>query len=333
MVRFSLGLMLSAVLTAGPASAAETEYPPLPEGFSSFGAAVHDGFVYVYGGHTGKPHTYSTDTVTGKFRRLNIAKPAAGWEELTPGPALQGLALVSHGNTIIRIGGMAPQNKDGEKARNLSVASVAAFDVVTKTWKDLPDMPAGRSSFDAVVVDDKLVVVGGWKMGGVSRSGNWADTSLILDLKKSPLAWEVVPQAFQRRALNAAALGGKVYAVGGMNEDNEMQREVDVLDIATKTWTKGTTLPDGRMNGFTPAVCVAGGKIYASPADGKVYRLEGDRWDEVGKLAKTRLVHRIVPAADGLLVLGGASKEGNVRVVEFIRPGPVVEKTSAVPSP
>lgn len=322
MVRFTLGLMISAVLAASPAAAAEGEFPPLPEGFSSFGAAVLDGHVYVYGGHTGKPHTYSTDTVTGKFRRLNLARPEQGWEELTPGPSLQGLALVPHGGKLIRLGGMQPQNKEGEKAANLSVATCAAYDVARKKWEALPDMPAGRSSFDAAVVNDTIVVVGGWKMGGVAQSGNWADTTLILDLKKSPLAWESIPQPFQRRALNAAAVGNKVYAVGGMNEDNEMLRDVDVLDLKTRTWSKAPSLPEGKMNGFTPAVCTAQGKVVASPADGKVYRLDGDRWSEVGKLNIVRLVHRVVPAPNGILVLGGASKQGNVKQVEFVRSTP-----------
>ena len=72
-----------------------TAYPPMPEAFSSFGAAVADGYVYVYGGHIAKTHTYSTEAVTGKFRRLHLTKAGAAWEELPTGPALQGLALVA----------------------------------------------------------------------------------------------------------------------------------------------------------------------------------------------------------------------------------------------
>src|SRR5689334_10281762 len=81
------------------ASELKPSYPPLPESFSSFGAAICDGFVYVYGGHVAKTHTYSTAAVTGKFRRLNLADPKA-WQELPPGPGLQGLALVSHAGKL-----------------------------------------------------------------------------------------------------------------------------------------------------------------------------------------------------------------------------------------
>ncbi|HEX3313799.1 MAG TPA: hypothetical protein VHR72_02855, partial [Gemmataceae bacterium] len=141
--------------------AAEPPYPPLPTGVSSFGAAVSDGFVYVYGGHTGTAHTYSTETVTGKFRRLDLANPAKGWEDLAEGPPLQGLALVAHGGRIYRIGGMQPLNKPGEKADNRSTKTCAVYDPATGRWEPIADMPAGRSSHDAAVVGDLLVVIGG----------------------------------------------------------------------------------------------------------------------------------------------------------------------------
>ena len=129
--------------------AADVPYPPLPNAVSSFSAAVADGFVYFYGGHTGTAHTYSTETVTGKFRRLDLANPAKGWEELAEGPPLQGLALVAHEGRIYRIGGMQPMNKPGEKADNRSTASCAVYTPRTNRWEPIADMPAGRSSHDA----------------------------------------------------------------------------------------------------------------------------------------------------------------------------------------
>jgi hypothetical protein len=90
-------------------------------------------------------------------------------------------------------------------------------------------------------------------------------------------------------------------------------------------------------NGFTPASCVAGGRLYLSPADGIVRRLseKGDAWEEVGKLQQARVVHRLVASGDDLLVaIGGASRAGNVALVEAIEPVCRVEpkKTSAAPS-
>ena len=54
------------LLMTSPAAAAAPEFPPLPTPVTSFGAAVSDGFVYVYGGHSGKPHSYSSATTLGR---------------------------------------------------------------------------------------------------------------------------------------------------------------------------------------------------------------------------------------------------------------------------
>src|SRR5262249_9389231 len=112
------------------------EYPALPRAVSSFGAAVADGWLYVYGGHGAKTHQYSTEAVLGTFHRLKLSDPRA-WEELPGGPAIQGLALVAHKGKLYRLGGMQPLNKPGEKADNHSLASCACFDPATKKWEKL----------------------------------------------------------------------------------------------------------------------------------------------------------------------------------------------------
>jgi len=302
----------------GLAQDAKAKYPPMPEAFSSFGAAVSDGYVYVYGGHIGQTHTYSTEAVTSKFRRLKIADPRT-WEELPEGPGLQGLALVAHGGKLYRIGGMQPRNKPTEASDNHSIATVAVFDPKSGKWDSLPDLPAPRSSHDACVVGDRIVVAGGWHMNGKGKKSVWHDDALVLDLSKKPLRWEAIRQPFQRRALNIAAVGEKVYVVGGMGPDG-LDKRVDVLDLKTRQWSEGPALPGPARNAFTPAACANGGQLYASPQDGKLYRLteKGDAWSEIGALEQKRLVHRIVPANDNhLLVLGGASGMGaNVALVE-----------------
>lgn len=311
-------------LLPGLASAGEQAraYPPLPQAFSSFGAAVADGQVYVYGGHVAKTHTYSTEAVTGKFRRLDLAAPGKGWQELPPGPGLQGLALVAHGGKVIRIGGMQPRNKIGEKADNISVATCAVFDPGLGKWQALPDLPVPRSSHDAIVAGDRLVVVGGWKMNGRGTKAYWHDSALILDLSKKSPAWESIPQPFRRRALNVAVAGDAIFVVGGINSEGDVEKTVDVLDLGKRTWSKAASLPGGSRNGFAPAAVGAHGRIYASPADGKVYRLseKRDAWEPIAELQQRRIVHRIVPAGpNALLVLGGAGGGRNVDLTEAVR--------------
>jgi N-acetylneuraminic acid mutarotase len=295
-------------------------WPPLPRAVSSFGAAVTDGWLYVYGGHCARTHQYSTDAVVGTLHRLNLSAPA-GWEELPPGPALQGLAAAAHGGKVYRVGGMQPRNRPGEKADNHSLATCAVFDPAAGAWEPLPDLPAGRSSHDAVVGGDRLVVVGGWKLNGAGKPTDWHDTALVMDLNQRPLRWREVKQPFRRRALTAAVHGDKVYVIGGMTDDSVTERTVNVYDPAADAWTTGPDLPGPARNGFAPAAVAAGGRLYASPADGKLYRLteRGDAWEACGGLQQPRIVHRLVAARDDLLVaVGGAAKGDNVALTEAV---------------
>ena len=310
------------VLDVAKTGAAVPVYPPLPEAVSSLGAAVSNGWLYVYGGHSGKSHQYSTETVRGSFRRLNLTNPNA-WEELPGGPILQGLALVAYRDKIYRIGGMQPRNKPGEDADNHSVSACARFDPGTRRWEPLPDLPDGRSSHDAVVVGDQLVVVGGWKLNGRENKPTWHSTTLLLDLTSAAAEWRAVPQPFQRRALTAATRDGKVFVLAGLEPAGEPQRVVNIFDPLRTAWTTGLEIPGPRSHGFSPAACCAEGHLFLSTADGKIYRLNkaGDTWETVGQLQQPRFVHRLIADANGgLIAVGGASQQGNVARTERIAP-------------
>lgn len=300
----------------------EGNFPPLPEAVSSFGAAEADGWVYAYGGHLSKTHNYSTEAVVGSFRRLNAADPHR-WEELPGGPKSQGLAMVAYKGKIYRIGGMQPRNAPGQPTDNHSLSSCAVYDPATKTWTPLPDLPGARSSHDAVVAGSKIIVVGGWKMNGADKESDWYSTAAILDLDSKNPEWKEIKQPFQRRALNAAVLDGKVYVLGGINDEDVIELRVDIYDPVKDVWTTGAPLPGPKRNGFSPAACTVGGRLYVSTADGKISRLSADgaAWEPVGQLKQPRIVHRMVSVGDHLIVtVGGASKGDNVALTEVLRP-------------
>ena len=83
-----LGLVVA--LASGPVAAREAPaLPALPYAVSSLGAVECDGYLYVYGGHAGKTHTYSTKDVLGTFHRLKL-DGGAKWEELPAGRSFRG---------------------------------------------------------------------------------------------------------------------------------------------------------------------------------------------------------------------------------------------------
>ena len=292
-------------------------YADMPFAASSFGAVGSDGWLYVYGGHIARVHTYSTEAVSKRFARLKLADGRT-WEELPGGPGLQGMNLAAHEGKIYRVGGMEPRNKPGDPTDNYSIADVVSFDPAAGKWQNLPPLPLPRSSHDVAIVDSKLYVIGGWNMRGEDGE-DWLDKTLVLDLKAAQPTWQEIDQPFQRRALIVTVHDGKIFVIGGFNEDNVPERRVDVYDPAQKTWSTVAELPGNDHNGFAPAACTLGGHVYASVADGSLLRLDeaGKKWELVTKL-EPRIVHRLVPHGSQLLLVGGARGGDNLATIEAV---------------
>ena len=176
-------LLLPAFPAAAQDNAGTPWRPPeLVDAVASLGAAVHDGALYVYGGHVGTTHVHSMENISPGFRRLMLG-PGGTWPELARGPLLQGTVLVSDGGALYRVGGMTASNASPSEPEVLhSNRSVARYSAAENRWEALPDLPAGRSSHDAVVTGGVLYVVGGWEMRGPDEESVWAETVLALDL-------------------------------------------------------------------------------------------------------------------------------------------------------
>ncbi len=333
------GLVLTLVLallliTSRPASAQVDTLggwrpPNLIDAVASFGAVGLDGALYVYGGHVGGVHAHSIENISPGFRRL-VLDAGATWEELARGPRLQGAVLVSDGTAVYRVGGFSAANATvAEPAVLHSSRSAARYSVATARWEALPDMPAGRSSHDAVVTGGVLYVVGGWEMRGPDEDSIWADTVLALDLHGGT-AWREIPAPFIRRALAAGARGGRIYALGGLARETGPVSTVDVLDLETGVWSKGPDLPMGSMLGFGAAAASDGDRVFASQADGRLHRLaeDGTVWEPVATLDHPRYMHRLIPAGGRLLALGGAGRSGHLATIEVVEIG-VADRDSA----
>lgn len=285
-----------------------TNYPELPREITSFGAALLDRTVYVYGGHTGSAHSYSMQEQANELWSLDLDQPEAGWVTRIEGPHLQGNALVAVDGKVVLIGGFTAMNAEEEDHDLHSQSNVRAFDPKTGKWSDLPSLPEPRSSFDAVVLNDTIYVAGGWSMQGEEDSV-WHQTAWKLDLAADEPVWQsLAPVPFQRRALALAAHNGKVYVLGGMSMSDGPTTNVTIYDPASDSWAEGPKLRGVTMNGFGCAAFATGGRLYATTFDGKVQRLsvDGAAWDVVGKMPKKRFFHRLIPASDSeLLIFGG----------------------------
>lgn len=295
--------------------------PPLPEPVASFGAAVSDGWLYVYSGHKGGVHEHSRDNLSKSFLRTKL-DGTSDWQELPMGPPLQGLALVAHEGKLYRIGGLDARNASGEEESLHSVSSFACFDPEANHWQDLPPLPNGRSSHDAVVVDNVIYVVGGWKLHGDDQ-GEWQTGAMALDLSDIQAGWRTLPEPpFRRRALALGHANGQLVAICGMNNDAQPTCEVSLFDLESNQWKAGPPLPGEPFHGFGIAARNVDGRLFAGGMGGVVYRLEQDlaKWTEVAKFATPRFFHQLLPGRNGhLLAVAGASYDsGHLDSVEEI---------------
>jgi N-acetylneuraminic acid mutarotase len=295
---------------------------PLPETVTSFGAVTSDGWLYAFGGHKGERHEYSVEMVSGSFQRLKLSDGRA-WERLPAATPGQGQPLVAHEGSIYRIGGMAARNPADAKQDLYSMALVQRFDPKRGSWEDCPPLPAIRSSHDAVVLGDKLYVAGGWQLTGGTNKPAWPANALVLDLSRPGSAWREFPQPFQRRALALAALGSRVFCIGGMDSDNQPTLAVDVYDTNSGQWSKGPDLPPGRFKGFSCSAIAQDGRIYVTAFKGDLLRLSADgrSWEVVGRLEHPRMAHRLVTAGTAqLIALGGEDGEEKRPDLELLTP-------------
>jgi len=313
--------------------------PDLPQAATSFGATIADGWLYTYGGNTGKAHEFNQESVKGDFFRLQLpsadSRIAAGaaWEKLPGGTPLLSSSLVTYRGKVIRIGGMSPRNKKGARNDLHSTDEVMRYDPSTQKWDALPPLPTPRSSHDAVVVGDMLYVGGGWTLKGDDGDGasaDWEKTTLALNLSDPSKGWKAQPQAFERRALATVALGDRVWFLGGMDSDDKPSRAVDWWEPATGQWGKGPDLPDGSMAGFGIAGCAAGGRVLASPLSGKISALsaDGTKWEHVAALDPARFFHRLLPLGDDRLVaVGGSNRKEQITKLQLVSLNETTPKT------
>ena len=305
--------------TAASVSSPAAPFATLPQAVNSFGGAVLGDWLYVYGGHTGKTHKYSRETVSKHFRRLNL-RDRVTWEELPCGPPLQGVTLMSHGGRLYRIGGMAPHNSPGQPSDLVSIADFALRSGI----EDLDRLAAPPDP----AVDPRFRRRGRQDLRNRRLVDEWGrfyqrrvpqhGPGLRPGTRGSRMG-EAPGSPVPAPALAVGAVDGKVFAIGGLTEDGKVVKSVDIYDIAARTWSRGPDLPGSKRQGFAPSAFEVGGKLYANGVDGQVLRLSGTghRWEVAGKLATPRLTHRLLPGiANDLLAVGGSVAGAPIAVIE-----------------
>jgi N-acetylneuraminic acid mutarotase len=175
---------------------------------------------------------------------------------------------------------------------------------VNGCWYYKTGMSMALTAQAAVYLNGKIYVIGGIDAGGARR----ADVNVYTPGTDS---WSTAaPMLMPRAWLVVAAVGGKIYAIGG-NNGIEKLNSVEEYDPATDTWVDVAPMPTARDDAV---VGVVDGKIYViggwlggtAPLDAvEVYDPATDTWSTASKMPVALAMASSAVVDDRIYVMGG----------------------------
>jgi len=179
-------------------------------------------------------------------------------------------------------------------------------------WTRKTNMPTGRMSPAAGVVNDKVYVIG----GGRDIVGPHLATVEEYDPESNTWAQKAdMPTA--RSGLAAAVVNGKIYVVGGEPSAQASLTTVEEYDPVTDTWTNKANTPTPRT--FHSA-CALDGRIYVvggvaagvsgfdrNPSVLDVYDPTTDTWTQKAPITTPRAGAAAVAAGGRIYFIGGVT--------------------------
>lgn len=227
------------------------EKPPTQRAFP--GAAAVGNSIYLVGGLTREEPYHNTveayDVTTSRWRRcapLQVRRNR--------------LAAVALNGKIYAIGGI-PDGRDDTKVTQSD--AVEEYDPNKDRWVKKADMPTPRHGHAAVVLGDKILVLGGysWENPKVD-DGTSRPTASVEEYDPAVDRWTAVSKLpVARGFLGAAVIEGRVYAVGGRVAGAS---PFEVFDPQRDVWSALPTPPVGQRFG-------------CAELDGRIYVIGGER--------------------------------------------------------
>ena len=229
----------------------------------------------------------------------------------SPGPPLpiplHHAMMVTYRNTLVVIGGFAPQGGD---VLGTTSARVLFLNQAQNGWTDGPRLHIARGAGAAAVVGDKIIVVGG-RTGATEKpvtpteifdGTSWHDAASIPIPGDHPAA---------------ASDGTYLYAVGGRKVTvTANTAAVQRFNPATGQWTQLPAMPSAASD---LGAAIIGGQLVTvggeSPASVfstvRAYNLATSTWSALPDLAAARHGAAVAAIGNTLYVIDGASQPGH----------------------
>jgi len=216
---------------------------PAPRGYLYGSHPVVDGKIYVTGGG---------NRGQAMIARVDVYDPATDtWTRVADMPTARlAMARVAWNGKIYVFGGLTGRLPSPYSSVNVT----EVYDPQTDTWAEAAPMPRGVWEHSALVVEDKIYVVGG-------ASAQNAERILQVYDPRTDTWTNATPFPSNVRGFSACVLYDEIYVFGGwFNSGQWPQADTWVYDPTTDIWTAGTPLPDVRSEFSTSVV---NGRIYA----------------------------------------------------------------------
>jgi N-acetylneuraminic acid mutarotase len=211
-----------------PESNMWSDAAPLPTPLHHMGVAAYDGRVYVTGG-------YDDATWVSDVSDSWVYDPAGdSWEPIAPMPGPRvAHEMVTIGDRLYVVGGDAPDDPN----------AVWAYDPASDTWdSEIAPIPSAREHLAAVVLDNKLVVLGGrWPVFGQ----NLAAVEVYDPETDTWDSWPDMPTA--RSGFAAGVVGGRIHLAGGEDLGALCTfQQHEVYDPENEMWYRSIEVPTSR---------------------------------------------------------------------------------------
>ncbi|WP_282080121.1 Kelch repeat-containing protein [Aquimarina algiphila] len=222
-----------------------------------------NGSIYIVSGLTGNYPKEKTLTHVYKFNSENNS-----WETVFEIPKERrrgGAGVTIHNNKIYIANGII----DGHTSGTSALFDV--YDPKNNTWKILPDAPTKRDHSSAVVIDKKLVSLGGRNTSYHEPNNFEAFFKTVIKTVDyfdfETQQWSTYKNELPNPAAGSGTvvLGKKLYFFGGETAAKEASNLMYSFNIDTKEWTKEPSLDKGRHG--TNAV-VLNNAIYIASGSG-----------------------------------------------------------------
>lgn len=237
-----------------------------------------------------------------------IYDPSAdSWSSGAPMPtAVTHMGAVGVGEEIWILAGFAGNHP------GVATDKVQIYNTITDSWSVGPPLPNPRGSGAAAYSDGKIHFFGGLLPDRRTDVGE----HFVLDVNNRDAGWqEAASLPDPRNHLSAAALNGKIYAIGGQfGHDGGVQDQdfLDEYDPTSDSWTRKADLPSARSH-FEPGTIVHNDKIIIVGGrrggfffdDVTEYDPASDSWSERCELPTTLLAPSAKVFGNRLIVANG----------------------------